>query len=71
MSAVRIPGPDGRIVLVPVDDGAVGRLTHTRRAIRGGALAIGGGAIVVVESARAHKLAQQRAAMGRQRETFR
>ena len=35
MSAIRLPGPDGRIVLVPIDDGAVGRITHTRYAVRG------------------------------------
>jgi hypothetical protein len=26
MSALRLPGPDGRIRLVPIDDGAVGRV---------------------------------------------
>lgn len=36
MSALRIPGADGRIELVRIDDGAVGRITHSRYAIRGG-----------------------------------
>jgi hypothetical protein len=36
MSALRLPGPDGRTVLVPIDDGAVGRLSHSLGAIRGG-----------------------------------
>jgi hypothetical protein len=35
VSAVRAYGPDGRPVWVPVDDGAVGRVVHTRAAIRG------------------------------------
>ncbi len=36
MSALRLPGPDGRTILVPIDDGAVGRITHSIGAIRGG-----------------------------------
>ena len=35
MSALRLPGPDGRTILVPIDDGAVGRVTHARHGIRG------------------------------------
>lgn len=38
MSAVRLPGSDGRIVLVPVDDGAVGRISFTRYGTRGGTI---------------------------------
>jgi hypothetical protein len=39
MSALRLPGPDGRIRLVPIDDGAVGRVYGQDR---GGMIAIGG-----------------------------
>lgn len=34
MSALRVPGPDGRVRLVVIDDGAVGRVT-TGRTIHG------------------------------------
>ena len=30
MSALRVPGPDGRVRLVVIDDGAVGRVTTGR-----------------------------------------
>lgn len=30
MSALRVPGPDGRVRLVVIDDGAVGRITTGR-----------------------------------------
>jgi hypothetical protein len=36
MSALRLPGPDGRTILVPIDNGAVGRISHSVFAIRGG-----------------------------------
>ena len=39
MSALRLPGPDGRIQLVPIDDGAVGRIYGQSR---GGMIVIGG-----------------------------
>lgn len=34
MSALRLPGPDGRTILHIIDDGAVGRISHTRYGIR-------------------------------------
>ena len=36
MSALRIPGPDGRTRLVVIDDGAVGRISHSL--IKGGSI---------------------------------
>lgn len=63
MSALRIPGPDGRIQLVVIDDGAVGRVSFTRY----GARQTIPGSFIVAESERARKTRVQREAMARLR----
>lgn len=66
MSGIRIPGPDGRTILVPIDDGAVGRISHTRGGLNRSVVY---GSLVVSESARSRDLRLQRDAMRRRRET--
>lgn len=38
MSALRVPGPNGTVILRVIDDGAVGRVTHSRLGIKGGSV---------------------------------
>jgi hypothetical protein len=40
MSAIRVYGPDGRPTWRKFDDGAVGRITHAKTAIRGSGLVV-------------------------------
>lgn len=60
MSAVRVYR-DGKPAWMPVDEGCVGRITHTRGATRDF------GTLVVAESERSRRTRLQRTAMARQR----
>lgn len=64
MSVLRISRPGHETVLIPLDDGATGRITHTRYGLRGGSIY---GAFPVGESRRAAQQRQQRESIERAR----